>query len=232
MVEGETFEGFSPSTIDFMCNLGLNNNKAWFEEHKEEFRRVLQKPMKALGQTVFEKVSKGHGSYGFIHKLSRIYRDARYLRAGEGPYRTSLWFSIEKPTDGEWTDTPVFWFDISPETWSYGMGYGGAKAETMVKFRTEINKNPKKFEKIIAFLDKQTEFTLDGDEYVRKKEAPSERTAPWYNKKSFSLIHRQTNGEELFSSDLAGRIASGMITLMPIYDFLIALDFNSTLQTP
>lgn len=220
----ERFEGFSPNTIDFMYNLGLNNEKAWFESHKSEFQQVLQYPMKALGKTVFEKVSGKYSDSGFIHKVSRIYRDARYLRAGDGPYRTSLWFSIERPSKGEWTDVPVFWFDLSPESWSYGMGYGGAKSETMTKFRAQVDKEPKKFAKLVSFLDNQQEFILDGKDYVRKKEAPSEKIADWYNKKSFSLIHRQANGEELFTPKLADRVASGMISLMPLYDYLIALD--------
>ena len=218
------FEGFSPETIDFVCNLGLNNEKPWFEAHKVEFQRVYQQPMRALEQAVFAKVSDGREKYGFIHKLSRIYRDARYLRPGDGPYRTSLWFSIEKPSAGEWTDTPVFWFELSAESWSYGMGYGGAKAETMAKLRARIDQDAKKFEKLVAFLDKQTEFVLEGDDYRRKKEVPSVKVADWYNKKSFSLIHRQTNGAELFLPDLVDRIADGMLALMPIYDFLMTLD--------
>lgn len=218
------FEGFSPKTIDFMHNLGLNNEKPWFEAHKPEFQQVFQQPMKALGQTVFEKVSSKYGDRGFIHKLSRIYRDARYMRAGDGPYRTSLWFSIEKPANGEWTDRPVFWFDLSPEGWSYGMGYGGAKAETMAKFRARLDKNPGEFERLVAYLDKQAEFVLDGQEYTRKKEAPTAKLVPWYNRKSFSLIHKQANGKELFSPNLADRIADGMMELMPIYDYLVTID--------
>ena len=31
------FNGFTQKTIDFMWNIRLNNNKAWFEEHKDEY---------------------------------------------------------------------------------------------------------------------------------------------------------------------------------------------------
>ena len=224
MKEDNGFKGFSPQTIKFMWELGLNNERPWFEAHKAEFQEVFQLPMKALGQTVFKKVTDKYANRGLTHKLSRIYRDARRLRPGDGPYRTSLWFSLEKPTGAEWTDHPVFWFDLGPEKWSYGMGYGGAKAETMARFRARIDKDPKKFERLVAFLDKQEEFRLDGAEYARKKEAPTKKTAAWYNKKSFSLIHEQQNGDELFSPDLAERISEGMMSLMPLYDYLATLD--------
>ena len=218
------FNGFSPRTIDFMWNLRLNNNKAWFEENKETFRQDFQSPVKALGQKVFGRIAADYGGHRFIHKVSRIYKDARRVRDGE-PYRCNLWFSIERPGE-EWTSTPVFWFDLSPDDWSYGLGYYQARPVTMEKFRARIDRDPKKFEKFIAPLENQDEFILDGDEYKRKKEAPSEKTAAWYNRKSFSLIHRQKNGEELFSPELANRIVGGYQFLMPFYDYFITLDLD------
>jgi uncharacterized protein (DUF2461 family) len=178
--------------------------------------------MKALGREVFERISADYGHHGFIHKVSRVYKDARRVRDGE-PYRCNLWFSIEKPSE-EWTGTPVFWFELSPDGWRYGLGYYQARPITMAKLRARIDRDPKKFEKLIAPLAKQDEFILDGEEYKRKKEAPTSKTSAWYNKKSFSLTHEQPNGEELFSPELADRIVAGYQFLMPLYDYFITLD--------
>ncbi|MCL2368172.1 MAG: DUF2461 domain-containing protein [Oscillospiraceae bacterium] len=216
------FTGFSPQTIDFMWGLRLNNRKDWFEANKSVFQQEFQTPMKALGRAVFEGIEAEYSDYGFIHKVSRIYRDARRVRDGE-PYRCNLWFSIEKPSE-EWTATPVFWFELSPEAWRYGLGYYQAKPLTMAKLRARIDRNPGKFEKLIAPLAKQDEFILDGEEYKRKKEAPTPKTADWYNKKSIVLLHEQPNGEELYSPDLIDRLVQGYKFLMPFYDYLITLD--------
>ena len=205
-----------------MWNLRLNNNKPWFEAHKDEFIRDFQNPMKALGREVYDRVAADFGERGFIHKVSRVYKDARRVRDGE-PYRANLWFSIERPAE-EWTSTPVFWFELAPESWSYGLGYYAARAETMAKLRARIDKNPKAFERLIAPLGAQDEFMLDGPEYARKKQAPTTKTAAWYNKKSFSLIHTQPNGRELFSPELADRLVKGYTFLMPLYDYFITLD--------
>ena len=194
-MNGETsnmFDGFSQRTIDFMWGLRLNNYKAWFEEHKSEYQQDFQTPMKMLGREVFERMTADYSSHGFIHKLSRIYKDARRVRGGE-PYRCNMWFSIEKPSE-EWTSKPVFWFELSPDSWSYGLGYYQARPLTMAKLRARIDRDPKKFEKLISPLQQQDEFVLDGDEYARKKEAPTPKTAVWYNKKSLSLIHSRQNG--------------------------------------
>ena len=216
------FNGFSQKTIDFMWNLRFNNEKQWFEEHKDEFIREFRDPMKELGREVFEQINSDFAKYGFIHKLSRIYKDARRVRGGE-PYRTNLWFSIEKPSE-EWTSTPVFWFELALENWSYGLGYYSAFAKTMAKHRARIDKNPKAFEKLIAPLAKQDEFILDGPEYSRKKEAPNPKLTDWYNKKTFALMHMQPIGEEVFSRELASRLIKGYKFLMQYYDYFITLD--------
>jgi uncharacterized protein (DUF2461 family) len=121
----------------------------------------------------------------------------------------------------------VFWFELTPDNWSYGMGYWQAKSQTMANFRAGVDENPKKFEKLVTALNKQDEFVLDGDEYKRCKESPvklSENAAVWYNKKGFSLSHVQMNGSELFSADLADRLVAGYEFLMPFYDYFVRLE--------
>ena len=224
------FEGFSQKTIDFMWNLRFNNNKSWFEEHKDEYIRDFQTPMKALGREVYDRISSDFDKHDFVHKVSRIYKDARRVKGGD-PYRTNLWFCIERPSE-EWTSTPVYWFELAPENWSYGLGYYSAQAKTMAKHRARIDKKTKTFEILIAPLENQTEFSLDGPEYTRKKEAPKPGLTSWYNKKTFALIHVQPNGEELFSRDLIDRIIKGYTFLMPFYDYFITMDSDPDPDKP
>ena len=143
------FTGFTQKTVDFMWNIRMNNNKAWFEEHKDEFKSDFQAPMKELGQEVFERITADYADYGFIHKLSRIYKDARRVKDGN-LYRDNLWFSIEKPSaeNEESAGILTFWFDLNPEGYSYGLGYYAAKAATMEKLRKRIDGNPKEFERL------------------------------------------------------------------------------------
>lgn len=218
------FSGFSPATVDFMWNLRFNNEKSWFEAHRDEYVREFLNPMKELALDVYQRVDEKFPNRGFIHKVSRIYRDARRLHGG-GPYRDHLWLSIAKAKPAEdLASAPVFWFELSPESWSYGLGYYLARPQTMAKLRARIRQNPRKFEKLIAPLSEQGEFALEGEEYKRPKTAPTPKTAAWFRKKSFSLVHEQPNGEEIFSPELAHRIAAGFAFLMPLYDYFVTLD--------
>ena len=219
------FTGFSQKTIDFMWGIRLNNSKLWFEEHKDEFKRDFQAPMKELGQEVYERITADCGERGFIHKLSRIYKDARRVRDGF-LYRDNLWFSVEKPSAEKEESSGIltFWFDLNPGGWSCGLGYYAAKASTMEKLRTRIDGNPKEFETLIDLLDNQDEFKLEGPEYARSKQAPTPKTQEWYNKKSFSLIHYGEISDELFAHGFADRLVNGYKFLMPFYDYFAAVE--------
>lgn len=47
------FEGFDRSAIDFLWGIRLNNDKNWYETHKDEYRQNLAKPMKSLCDELF-----------------------------------------------------------------------------------------------------------------------------------------------------------------------------------
>ena len=46
------FQGFSGATVDFMWGIRFNNEKSWFEAHKEEYLTHFQRPMKELANEV------------------------------------------------------------------------------------------------------------------------------------------------------------------------------------
>ena len=90
------FQGFSGATVDFMWGIRFNNEKGWFEAHKEEYLTTFQRPMKALADEVYGAFTDRHPDLDLICKVSRIYRDARRL-FGRGPYKDHLWLSLTRP---------------------------------------------------------------------------------------------------------------------------------------
>jgi len=216
------FQGFTEKTMDFMWNIRFNNEKSWFQAHKDEYKAVLETPMHELAQEIYSSFAANHGELDLHLHISRIYRDARRLH-GNGPYKDHLWFSLRQNSE-EWTDKPVFWFELAPDNWSYGMGYYCAKALTMQKFRARIDNNPNPITKLAHELDRQNEFVLEGDNYIRPKRDPDRPLSDWYNKKTFSLIHEEKASEAVFSPDLAKRIKQGFEFLVPYYKYFISLD--------
>ena len=218
------FEGFSEATFDFLWGIRFQNEKAWFEAHREEYRAHVAAPMNALASQVYAAMEKTCSKYGLRCKVSRIYRDARRLR-GRGPYRDSLWFSLEKPCE-DWTHTPVFWFELSPETFTYGLGYYQARPATMAKLRARMDTAPKPMETLARRLNRRPEFVLDGETYKRPKgEGRSRLLQPWYQKKSFSIYHQETvSAAALYTPALADRLVEAFQFLLPFYDYFSTLD--------
>lgn len=215
-------QGFNKKTIDFMWNIRFNNEKSWFEAHKDEYKTVLEKPMRELAQEVLAGFGEQHEELDLQLHISRIYRDARRLH-GNGFYKDHLWFTLRQPSE-EWVDKPVFWFEVKPESWSYGLGFYGAKAVTMAKLRARIDHTPKPLLELNQELTRQSEFVLDGNNYARPKCDPDRPLADWYNKKTFSLIHEEKVSEAVFSKDLAKRLIQGFEFLVPYYRYLSTLD--------
>ena len=217
------FTGFTDETVDFMWGIRFNNERTWFEAHKETYIKEFYEPMKALGDEMYDFLREKRPEYDLIRKVTRIYRDARRLH-GRGPYKESLWFSIEQPAEA-WTDKPSFWFELTPDGWSYGMGYWVSKPVTMAKLRNRIDRDPATMEVLLRKLNRQTEFTLDTVDYKKlRSPAPSAILEPWYRAKYFSIGHADKLTDELFSREIVDRLKQGYEFLLPFYDYFITLN--------
>lgn len=217
------FTGFTDETVDFMWGIRFNNERSWFEAHKETYVTQFYEPMRELGGEIYDFLQDKRPDYGLICKVTRIYRDARRLH-GRGPYKESLWFSVEQPAE-QWTAKPTFWFELGPEGWSYGLGYYMPRPLTMAKLRARIDRDPKTMEDLMGKLSGQREFALETQDYKKpRSQAPSAILEPWYKMKTFSLIHQEKLTDELFSRDIVERLKQGYAFLLPWYDYFVTLD--------
>ena len=217
------FQGYTSETLDFMWGIRFNNDRAWFQAHKEEYLQHLYQPTLELGREVHSRFTEKFPKLGLNLHVCRIYRDARRLH-GRGPYKESLWFSVEEPSE-QWTAKPTFWFELMPESWTYGMGYYLPKALTMAKLRARLDRDPKTMEALTRALDRQEEFALVTEAYKRPKgPAPSPLLEPWYQAKSFTICHEEKLTEDLFSRRLVDRLKEGYAFLLPYYDYFVTLD--------
>ena len=140
------FQGYTQGAIDFLWGLKLNNERAWFQEHKQEFTDLVDRPTRELATQLTEDMTEAFPRLGLELKVSRIYRDARRL-FGRGPYKDHLWFSLRKPGEQDGR-IPCFWFEIAPDHYGYGMGCWEMLPTTMAKLRARIDRDPKLVEKL------------------------------------------------------------------------------------
>ena len=215
------FTGFTDETVDFMWGIRFNNERAWFEAHKEIYLTHFYQHMRELGDELYDYIAAKRPDLGLIRKVTRIYRDVRRLH-GRGPYKESLWFSIEQPSE-EWTAHPTFWFELMPEGWTYGMGYYMPKPVTMAKLRARIDRDPAPMEKLARRLSRQHRFVLEGEMYKRPKGDPGPLLFPWYNRKNIALTWDRNCEGSLFTPELAGEAEESFRFLKPYYDYFLSL---------
>ena len=217
------FQGFSQGAIDFLWGVRFNNERPWFEAHKQEYLDLVAAPLKELAlQTQLAMLEK-YPDLQLEVKVSRIYRDARRLH-GRGPYKDHMWFVMRRPQDGGIGPTPCFYFEIAPEYHSMGMGYYSATPLTMAKFRARLDRDPEPMEKLARRLARQDRFQLEGQQYARSKGETSKLLAPWYNRKSIALTWDRNCEGSLFTPELADEILEGFDFLMPYFQYFDTLD--------
>jgi uncharacterized protein (TIGR02453 family) len=215
------FAGFTEKSTEFLWGIRFNNNKEWFLEHKQDYLDHIQAPLKALADDVWtcftEKTKLDIG-----YRVCRIYRDARRIHSG-GLYKDSLWFSLEKEHE-DWQATPVYFFEISPEGYTYGLGYYMATPETMKKFRARLDANPAEFERLAEALATQKTYQLTGEEYSRKKAEKEGVLADWYNRKTLAMIAEKRGHDKLYSPKFAKALCDDFLKLVPLYNFFWSLE--------
>lgn len=211
------FTGYSDKTMDFLWGIRLNNNREWFTAHKEAYLQYLQKPTVELGREVYDRFMEKYPQLDLNLHVCRIYRDARRLH-GQGPYKDHLWFTI-RPDNDIWTRQPVFWFEITPEEWSYGVGFWNADAQTMAAMRRDMDEDPRRLERLVRKMKKDGRFAVQGRDYARKKGESTKLLAEWYNKKELSVGRYAPVDETLYSPGLADTLTEGFSFLEPLYQY-------------
>lgn len=213
------FTGFSSETIDFLWGIRLNNNKMWFEAHKQDYLDTLYRPMRALGELLWEPFQSVPA---MTCKVSRIYRDMRMPHAN-GPYKDSLWISLRQDAF-YWGEHPCLYFDLHPEGGEYGFCIWKPKPVLMERFRQELNASPDRFLSLAAQVETETGMTLCGTEYKRKKLCTDPRAERFINCKNMMCTQQIAPGPLLFSAELADVVRDAFQKLMPLYEYFRNLE--------
>ena len=50
------FQGFTMDTSRYLWELAFHNEKPWFEEHREEYLRLLKEPFQTLAEEVLAEL--------------------------------------------------------------------------------------------------------------------------------------------------------------------------------
>ncbi len=174
MSEAPDFAGFPQEGLHFLTELQENNNREWFEAHKEAYRTHVLAPAQdlvfALGERlkkdispgiVYDTAASGSGS------VLRIYRDLRFSR-DKRPYNTYVrlvfWEGQRKKMEN-----PSFFVRIGPEGVGVYAGIHVFQKPVLAAYRDAVvdDQLGPELEAAIAAVEKAGAYTVGGEHYKR-----------------------------------------------------------------
>lgn len=214
------FEGFSMQAVKYFHDVVQNNSKVWYEAHKKDFEAYIKEPFYEMISELTPQMLKIDPAFITEPKrcLARIYRDVRFSRGGS-LYRNCLWLIFKRPSDN-WLEIPAFFFELTEDDCSYGMGYYTAKATDMADLREYIAQNPRSFKKAVKAIEDDPLLTICGERYKRPKPGAPVGLEEWFELKNF-YIGATLPLKSAMSADILGTVSEGFEKIKELYHILV-----------
>jgi uncharacterized protein (TIGR02453 family) len=161
-----TDQYFNRQTFDFLAALAANNEREWFEAHKQEYEDFVRKPaldfiadmsdeMPSISRHFLAQPKKVGGS------LMRVYRDTRF-GSDKTPYKTNIGIQFRHEV-GKDVHAPGYYLHIEPDECFVAIGLWRPDADALFRIREAIAQDGDAW---LAARDEpifRKHFTLEGD---------------------------------------------------------------------
>lgn len=198
----------------FLNQLSEHNNRAWFQEHKEDYEKA-----KAEAEGIFQKVYDQIATLDDLDKLKtfRIYRDVRFSK-NKSPYKTNFGCNIPRRQPH---NRGSFYIHIEPGQNFVGVGFWMPEKDDLLRIRQAI-----------AYEDELEQILSDGNlkKHFGELLGDGLKTAPkgfdkehprmeWIKKKQF-YFSKQYSDEEILSENFAKDMAKKYQFLLPFFKYM------------
>jgi uncharacterized protein (TIGR02453 family) len=163
------FEGFPKEAIGFLKKLKKNNNRVWFQRHKDEYEDRVRFPMQCLIATLAQRMIDVAPEIEFNPKRSifRIYRDVRFSK-NKAPYKTNIAASFELRGKRKPTETPGLYVGIEPGEIFVGGGLYMPTGEQLKAIRHSMTTKPDEFLEVVRDRRFRREFgEIEGEKLLK-----------------------------------------------------------------
>jgi uncharacterized protein (TIGR02453 family) len=134
------FEGFPREGLAFLEELARNNDRAWFNAHRDAYEEHVLEPardlVEALGAELQRFAPDVHAEPKVGGSIMRIARDTRFSR-DKTPYKShlDLWFwEGEGPSRAR----PGYWFRLTPKRLALGAGMHHFERDVLERYREAV----------------------------------------------------------------------------------------------
>jgi len=212
------------STLKFLKDLKKNNNKPWFDSHRDAYESAKEDFEQFVARLISTHAKKDSSIESLKPKdcMFRINRDIRFSK-DKSPYKTNFGASINQ--GGKKSIFAGYYFHCEPGESFVGGGIWMPMAPELKKIRQEIDYSMDEFKKIITtkkFRGVYDEL-YDGEDAALTKVPQGfdkESPAAEYLKLKSILAMRKMPDIVMLSKDLLKESQAAFEALMPLVHFI------------
>lgn len=137
-----------PELYDFLRDLKENNNRPWFQEHKDRYDLYFRESLLAFIEAFAERMPSISPYYMAVPKMTggslfRIYRDVRFSK-DKRPYKTwaGMHFRHERARD---VHSPGFYIHLEPDNSFISCGIWRPESESLARIRQVLQEHPQRW---------------------------------------------------------------------------------------
>jgi len=207
------------SSLDFLRSLQENNDREWFNAHKEEY--VLQKEiMENFAERLLAELNKHDviDTPSGKKSLHRIYKDTRFSKV-KIPYKNNWGGNFARATKQR---RGGYYYHIEPGNSFIGGGFQGPSAEDLKRLRDEFSADPAPLRKILedkSFVETFGKIKGDQLKTTPKGFSPDNEAIDLLRYKQFLLFKRFTD-EEVLADSFLGEANHVFKKMRPFFDYM------------
>jgi len=212
------------TTLKFLKGLRNNNNKPWFEDHRQDYD-AAREDFQSFIESIIGRHSKKDEDISSLKAkecMFRINRDVRFSK-DKSPYKANLGASIAR--GGKKSIFAGYYFHCEPGQSFTGGGIWMPMPAEVKKIRQEIDYcfeefsaivRSKKFKSVYGDLDKEEQISLTNVPKGYEKDNPA---AEYVKLKSW-IATRKITDAELTSKGLGKLVLESFEVLQPLVKFI------------
>jgi uncharacterized protein (TIGR02453 family) len=219
-----SFDGFDRGLVHYLTELRANNERGWFNAHRDEYETLLLEPARDFVEAAGEELRAFVPDVGADPRVNgsifRIARDARFSK-DKRPYKDhlDLWFWV-----GDRKRGPGFWFRLTPEELLLGGGMHRFEPAQLERYRTSVVDDDRGGALRDEVERLQGEgYEIGGQRYKRTPrgfEAPDDRASLLLHEGIFSWVEFSPLPDAVFTEDFPRFVAEHYRPLAPLVDWL------------
>ncbi|OON68776.1 DUF2461 domain-containing protein [Hymenobacter sp. CRA2] len=210
--------------LDFLRQLGQNNNKPWMDAHRADYQRA-RKTYTAFVADLLQRAQQFEPALLALTPsdvMYRINKNDRFQQSDE-PYKRHMGAGLKR--DGRQSPWAGYFVAIEPGGETYvGAGRWQPEPQQLARVRQEIHYNADAFHALRQAPELLREFPsgLDMSQSLRTAPKGYDRADPdieWLRLKSF-FVWRPFPDKEVLRADFPDRVISAWQAAQPLVNFL------------